>query len=245
MFRLEQEHRYSKGAIFVTLTYDPKHIPSNGSLDKRHLQLYLKKLRKQDQKENGLTKIRYFAVGEYGTLYGRPHYHLLLFNVSPILAQNCWRDNRGKPIGNVHIGKVTAASVGYVTKYIVQTQSDHPKWQTIQKPFTLMSRAYGIGARYLTDEMVQWHRSGDKNYAMRNDQKTRLPRFYKNKIWYHAEDRERVSKSAIKLSSENRKKKYDYYVQEFGKDADKQMREAQQLVINRVKTKIAFSQKTF
>lgn len=245
MFRLEQEHRTSKGAIFVTLTYDQKHLPSNGSLCKKHLQLYLKKLRKQDHKENGSTKIRYFAVGEYGSLYGRPHYHILLFNISGRLAQDCWRDRKGQKIGNVHIGKVTTASVGYVTKYIVQTEKDDPKWEVIERPFSVMSRAYGIGAKYLTDDMVEWHRNNDKNYAIRDGQKTRLPRFYKNKIWYSIEDRERISKSAMNLTLENRKKEYDYYVKTYGKNADRKMQEAQQHVIQRVKQKIKFSQKTF
>ncbi|QXP07932.1 MAG: replication initiator protein [Arizlama microvirus] len=245
IFRLQVEHRTTKSALFVTLTYDSKHLPSNGSLCKKHVQLYLKKLRKQDKKENGETKIRYFGVGEYGTQYGRPHYHLLLFNVSEKLARECWRDRLGNPIGLVHIGNVSAASVGYVTKYIVQTDRDNPKWKTIERPFSLMSRAYGIGGKYLTDEMVNWHRNNDKNYAIVNGQKTRLPRFYKNKIWHNPIDRERISKSAMKLTSENREKEFHYYLKKFGEQASQKMQEAKNHVIERVKQKIAFTQKTF
>lgn len=245
IFRLEQEYRASKIALFVTLTYDQKHLPSNGSLVKKHVQLYLKKLRKQDKKENGITKIRYFGVGEYGTQFGRPHYHILLFNVEEHLARQCWRDRRGNPIGNVHVGQVTFASIGYATKYIVQTDKDNPRWEVVERPFCLMSRAYGIGGKYLTDEMVQWHRNNDKNYVIRDGQKARLPRFYRCKIWYKLEDRERISKAAMQLTLENRKKEYDYYVKQFGENADRQMQLAKQLVIERVRQKISFSQKTF
>lgn len=239
-FRLEQEYKVSSNALFVTLTYDVKHCPA--SLDKRHLQLYFKKLRKQDQKENGQTRIRYYAVGEYGTIGGRPHYHILLFNVSEQLARACWRDVKGKPIGIVHIGKVTAASVAYVTKYMIQTDKDDPRWNTLQRPFALMSRAYGIGAHYLSDNMVNWHRNDDKNYAIRDGQKVRLPRFYKSKIWYDMHDKERISKAAVLLLSENKKKELEYYEENYGKDAYRVMKESRDALISRIKTKVAFTQ---
>lgn len=61
-------------SYFITLTYSEKNIPENMSLEKSHLQKFFKRLRKQ------LTsKVRYFAVGEYGTKKGRPHYHVILF----------------------------------------------------------------------------------------------------------------------------------------------------------------------
>lgn len=44
---------------FVTLTYDEEHLPPDGSLRKRDLQLYLKRLRRR-------LPFRFFAAGEYG-----------------------------------------------------------------------------------------------------------------------------------------------------------------------------------
>lgn len=71
--RLLLEMKTSYAIYFVTLTYQNPRLPSMGSLKKKHLQNFLKRLRKRVT-----FKFRYFACGEYGDK-GRPHYHLLLF----------------------------------------------------------------------------------------------------------------------------------------------------------------------
>lgn len=234
-FRLEQEYKHSRSALFVTLTYDMKHVPSNGSLDKRHLQLYLKRLRKMD----GQNKIRYYAVGEYGGKSCRPHYHLLLFNCSESHARSAWRDIKGDQVGIVHVGNVTAASVAYVTKYLVQPDL---ALYGLQKPFAVMSRAYGIGGRYLSDEMVAWHKVDDRNYCVRDGQKIRLPRFYRSKIWYHPQDRERVSSKAMMLTLKNQKTELEYYEKNYGSRAMEVMTASRNAVLARVKKKVAYTQ---
>ncbi len=62
---------------FVTLTYNESSLPTGGTLVKRDVQLFLKRLRKQF---SGLT-IRFYCCGEYGENLLRPHYHLILFGV--------------------------------------------------------------------------------------------------------------------------------------------------------------------
>lgn len=66
-------------SIFLTLTYDPDHLPRGGTLVKRHVQLFFKSLRKRLHPR----KIRYFVCGEYGTTGNRPHYHALIFGYEP------------------------------------------------------------------------------------------------------------------------------------------------------------------
>lgn len=235
-FRLEQEFKYSHGAFFVTLTYDQKHYPTNGSLDKRHVQLYLKRLRKKDE----TISIRYYCVGEYGTHSGRPHYHLLLFNTSEENARSAWVDYRGKPIGIVHIGHVTCASIAYCTKYIIQ-KDDYV--QEKEKPFALMSRRYGLGGRYLTDEMVRWHRENEANYSIRDGVKVRLSRFYKSKIWYKEEEREKISSAGKLLAIQNQEKELNYYKKKHPENWQRVMTDSRNAVLCRVKQKIQFSQK--
>lgn len=235
-FRLEQEYKYSKSAHFVTLTYDEKHVRSNGSLVKKHLQDYLKRLRKKDEQ----SRIRYYAVGEYGTRGGRPHYHLLLFNTSEANVRSAWVDRGGKSIGLTHIGSVNGASVAYVLKYLVQPWVGTDEGQ--EKPFAVMSRAYGIGARYLSDEMVAWHRADDRNYSMREGMKIRLCRFYKSKIWYNENDKERVSKKSLVKSIQDSEKEKKYYKDHYGLKWEKYMTEARDAVLGRIKSKVAYTQ---
>lgn len=61
---------------FLTLTYDHAHMPLNGSINVRHFQLFMKKLRQHIRPK----KIRFYQVGEYGEEGSRPHYHALIFN---------------------------------------------------------------------------------------------------------------------------------------------------------------------
>jgi len=62
---------------FVTLTYDNDHLPPDGSLNHKHFQDFMKRLRKH---YSGRT-IRYYMCGEYGENMGRPHYHAVFFNL--------------------------------------------------------------------------------------------------------------------------------------------------------------------
>lgn len=234
-FRLEQEHKYSTSAYFITLTYDQKHYPSDGSLDKKHVQDFMKRLRKKD-----VNKLRYYLVGEYGTISGRAHYHMLLFNVSSSeFVRQAWCDYKGNAIGIVHIGNVTGASVAYVLKYLVQPiAGDDGR----QKPFALMSRGYGLGARYLSDDMVDWHRHNDANYSIRQGVKIRLNRFYKSKIWYNEQDKERVGKAALLRSLSDAEKELSYYKKTYGDSWERVMIEFRDAVISRISKKVAFSQ---
>jgi hypothetical protein len=75
------ESQLHQANSFLTLTYDNKNLPDDFSINVRTLQLFLKRLRKSLS-----TKIRFFAVGEYGEddpdpfEGNRPHYHALIFN---------------------------------------------------------------------------------------------------------------------------------------------------------------------
>lgn len=68
-FRLNCEAYYWKDACFLTLTYDNEHLPSDNSLHKEDLQKFFKRLRKDID-----YPIKYYACGEYGDRFKRPHY---------------------------------------------------------------------------------------------------------------------------------------------------------------------------
>lgn len=61
---------------FITLTYDPEHLPIDRSLNVKHVQNFIRYLRSEFGKNYPL---RYLIAGEYGSKYDRPHYHCIIF----------------------------------------------------------------------------------------------------------------------------------------------------------------------
>jgi len=109
---------------FITLTYAEESCPR--SLVYRHFQLFMKRLRKE------FPQARFYMCGEYGELYGRPHFHSCLFNVH-FSDRYFWRTTpsgcrsyrsalleRLWPHGNAEIGDVTFESAAYVARYVMK-----------------------------------------------------------------------------------------------------------------------------
>lgn len=171
--RLHYESLLHLDKKFITLTYANPHLHWDHGypqLHKADVQKYLKRLRKTG------AKVRYYAVGEYGSRTQRPHYHLLVFgSVSDMVLRESW------PLGQVHIGTVTQASVNYCLGYMVNKPSMHLHRRV--PCFSLMSRKPGLGANYLQPSMLEWHKSGRKNYTVVDGVKRHLPRYYKTKIF--------------------------------------------------------------
>lgn len=181
--RLQYEDRLHLDKKFVTLTYSNNNLSwykSTPQLVKSDLQKWFKRVRKA-----GFV-IRYFAVGEYGAHTYRPHYHVLLFGSVP---EDVIRETWG--LGHVNIGRVTQASINYCLGYIVNGKAWQMKRNRVP-PFSLVSRGngiegdpfqYGLGANYLSPEMIAWHKSGRKNFVVIDGVRRHLPRYYKTKIF--------------------------------------------------------------
>lgn len=116
VFRLQKQQHVTPDCLFITMTYDYAHIPLNKgkfTLSKQDYQKFLKRLRKALPTRN----FKYVLCGEYGSKFDRPHYHMILFDITmddyPILS-------RAWGLGHVHVGSVTAASIAYTFKYAVK-----------------------------------------------------------------------------------------------------------------------------
>lgn len=172
--RLMYESKLHHVKKFITLTYANPHLKWAHGLSQLHkpdIQKWFKILRKAGY------KIRYYAVGEYGSNTYRPHYHVLLFgDVPDHVIRSSWR------FGESHIGTVTEASVMYCLGYMINGKSWKMQHKRV-RPFSLMSRKPGLGANYLSHDMIQWHRSDRKNYVLVDGAKRHLPRYYKTKIF--------------------------------------------------------------
>jgi len=200
-FRLVKEGERSKSALFITLTYDTEFVPitTNGymTLDLTDLQKFFKRLRKLTNE-----KLKYYAVGEYGSTKKRPHYHIILFNANPEHINRAWTLNN-KHIGAYHIGNVSHASIGYTLKYMSK-KSQIPMHQNDdrKKEFSVMSK--GLGSNYITDAMIKWHKNNleQRMYVPIEDgKKIAMPRYYKDKM-YNEEEKDKISKYMVKISEE-------------------------------------------
>ena len=148
-------HEINGGNCFVTLTYRDRidcddeqlrngfHVPDDWSLNKKHFQDFMKRLRKAFSPQ----KIRFYMCGEYGNhckhgidlgivvcplcRVGRPHYHACLFNCSfPDLAAYGSRDGELRytspflesiwKYGFVDVGELNFESAAYVARYILK-----------------------------------------------------------------------------------------------------------------------------
>lgn len=129
---------------FITLTYDDEHLPYARSLVKEHLQKFFKKLRSRIEPR----KIRYYAVGEYGStcsqhqiencpvcgVIQRPHYHAIVFGFDfPDKKDIGTREGNVVyesellhslwPQGFHEIGNVSFESCAYVARYVCKKQT--------------------------------------------------------------------------------------------------------------------------
>lgn len=175
---------------FVTLTYDNDHLPMHdskttkegkiyvwqddwtGTLRKRDLQLFFKRLRKR------IPKFLYMACGEYGGQNGRPHYHVILFgaelptetfyNARLInnefyyqndIIEECWTEETGsgngtgRSLGFSNISNASWNTIAYTARYVVKKQmgmyaDDEMCKLGRDREFIVTSRNPAIGKEY-------------------------------------------------------------------------------------------------
>lgn len=149
--------------LFVTLTYNNKHLPKCGVF-KEEIQLFLKRVRSKLDRLKITHNLRYFACAEYGSKSGRPHYHLIIWNFPMLTSvsarlhfiESCWTkttgsyDKNGAPIteslGFAYCLPCERGAISYVMKYMRK----EPYVPFNMNPVFFLSsrRNGGIGAAY-------------------------------------------------------------------------------------------------
>ncbi len=170
--------RTSYQAWYVTLTYNPEHLPPGGNLVPKELQEFLKRLRK-----NTKYTFRYLASGEYGEDKGRPHYHLILFADRELPFEMGYCRTRGKVVcikspfidawtkNNIPIGFADIIPIlsnedgnrifGYVVGYVLEPLTTHKQIETKREPeFLRMSRKLGYKEIPKIVKMLKSHKVG-------------------------------------------------------------------------------------
>lgn len=172
--RCQLELQKHPSAVFTTLTYSNENLPP--TLDKRHLQLWLKRLRKAVD-----AKLRFFASGEYGERTARAHYHAIVYNLRVDAAD---RIDKTWGLGHTHTVQVTPAAISYVAGYTSKkvgyklmaaderVDPSTGEVYTWQPPFIQMSRNPGIGGDARHEYTQSW-----RLYAVQNGYRMPVPRY--------------------------------------------------------------------
>lgn len=173
--RLECESKYYTDVCFTTLTYNDSSMPFNiykisGSEDivledyirgveldsyssisddsyffptlySRDLQLFMKRLRKCLD-----YPIRFYAVGEYGSKFQRPHYHLIFFGLKPEdwkYVESSW--SYGFVLNKPFYPETCVYVAGYIQKKLYGND------RNIYRLPEFLRSSKGIGLRWLMD----------------------------------------------------------------------------------------------
>lgn len=175
------EAKSHKENVFITLTYSTENLTIKPGCDietgeigevatlvPEELTKFMKDLRRYYKYHYNHDNIRFYACGEYGPKYMRPHYHLICFNL-PIedkeylfnnadhdkvytseIISNIW----GK--GFVTVGDVTWNSAAYVARYVMKKIKGPDAKELYLKmgrepEFVRMSRNPGIARDYFEE----------------------------------------------------------------------------------------------
>lgn len=168
-----------------------------------------------------ISPLKYYAVGEYGTKRGRPHYHLILLNL-PVkyqkLITETWK------LGFDYTLPLEEAGIKYVLKYISKDSLKTKKLpEGFQKEFSLMSK--GLGKNYLTEQKTNWHlMSLDKTYATTKEgYKIPLPKYYKEKIFKDEALRKKLTIHLQKRIERNQKQEFERLKRIFPEETEKKL----------------------
>lgn len=179
VFRLKNHVKDNKYVSFITLTYNDENLvycrldedcnktfyrsselPWNLDpqelvpvLFKKDLQDFFRKLRKYlNWKTSNKNSISYYAIGEYGLDFDRPHYHVMMFSndvdfstpMGQMDIQYCWSR------GFTQVKEVTDFRIEYVCKHHLKPKNS--KWFPVEQ-FTLRSNGLGLG--FLDKDVAQ------------------------------------------------------------------------------------------
>ena len=207
--RCVHEASLYKENCFITLTYDPEHLPKDGSLHVEHFQNFMKRLRKRFQGK----KIRFLHCGEYGSQGKRPHFHALLFGFDfpdkklfkivkgnkiyrSAILESLWTD------GFSTIGAVTFESCAYVARYVtkkVTGPAADEHYQGRKPEYITMSRRPGVASgwfeKYYSDVFPQ------DFVVLKDGRKVATPRYYMKQLEkYYPELYDKVSEVRLEKS---------------------------------------------
>ncbi len=179
---------------FLTLTYDDRHLPEDGSVDVRTWQLFCKRLRK------AMGPFRYLHCGEYGEKTFRPHYHACMFGIDFSDDRKVWREEPGRVLycsedlddlwehGKCWIGAMNFKTAAYVARYVMKKLTGEyaadeyrridvltGEEYFVKPPYATMSRRPGLGREWIDEYLSEVY---PDDFIVHDGGKVSPPRYY-------------------------------------------------------------------
>lgn len=219
-------------ASFITLTYDEEHLPDDYGLHPEHLRDFWKRLRFNMQQEYlEKKKIKYYACGEYGDKFGRPHYHAIVYGLDSYsdkdrkILTDSWSlcdpymfDKNKKQNGMLPVCREDIAYVcGYVQKKLSGDLAKE-KYGDRLPPFSRCSQGLGLDFAIKNQERLI-----NNGFTYLNRQKIGIPKYFREKLGITQEELsknmpqkslinyEKESKALFKAFEEEMKRKNTWY----------------------------------
>jgi len=186
---LEAKNHYHN--LFVTLTYTDENLTwgyTAPTLVPRDLQLFIKRLRKRYGQG-----IKYFACGEYGDKYYRPHYHAALFGIdfkdkkqegsrngndyyNSLTLNSIWG------LGHCIIGNLTSVSAAYIARYIIDKKSKQWYYDKhgVEPQFLRVSTRPAIAKEYVKKNLDEIYKHD--NLITNGNQIKKVPRYFDKQL---------------------------------------------------------------
>lgn len=188
--RAYHEGQLHRNSCFVDLTFKDEPL----SIAKRDLQLFFKSLRKSLPG----VKIKYFAVGEYGENFSRPHYHVCIFGWDPPDKYPWRRSKKGTLLyrsahlekvwthGFVTVSPISPEAVGYAARYTLKKINGNmavKHYEGRQAEFNLCS--LGLGKKWIEQHYQDVFRHG---YVVYKGKECPIPSYYLRWVKDHHPD---------------------------------------------------------
>lgn len=210
--RAHHEGQLHKDNCFIDLTFKVEPY----SVCKRDLQLFFKRLRKSLPG----VRFKYFAVGEYGEKFSRPHYHVCIFGWKPKDLYPWRRSPKGTLLhrsphletvwtaGYVTVSELTGEAAGYAARYTLKKitgDKAQAHYGERHPEFNLASN--GLAKRWIEK---YWQEVFRNDHVIFQDKECPVPRYYTR--WL-----EKNRPGEFEKLSEKRKEHYASLTYETGK----------------------------
>lgn len=166
--RFVEESKHHNFTRFVTLDYRDEDLPINEETGEMVPSVSLSDIQKYHKRIRKKYSFRFFLASEYGSKFGRPHYHGIYWSDEKIPFLDLW------PHGDCGADlPASPASFKYVTKYILKGSNVPDGASPL---FHVMSRRPGIGIDFVDqvkDDVQVYNYFG---------QKMKLPSYYSRKF---------------------------------------------------------------